>query len=224
MLALLPNIDAERLIITVIVLVLSLTLHELAHGRTALAFGDPTAKLMGRITLNPLRHLDLIGSLAFFFVGFGWAKPVPVNYANLRPQRLGDIMVSLAGPLANLGLAVVFGLLLRFLADYDPLLDRLNIPNLHRYWVRFLAFALQANLLLFMFNLIPLFPLDGHHIQREVLPARWRGPYMEWQMRYGRWALLAIVFVPQYLNGVPDLLGLLYQYVGEPIAGALIGF
>lgn len=216
--------NPEQLIITVVVLVISLTLHELAHARTALAFGDPTAQMMGRVSLNPLRHLDPIGALAFFFAGFGWAKPVPVNYANLRPQRLGDIMVSLAGPLANLGLAVVFGLLLRFLGDYGPLLKKANIPNLYDYWETFLFFALQANLLLFMFNLIPLFPLDGHHIQREVLPTRWRGPYMQWQVRYGQWVLLALVFLPQYLKGVPNPLGMLNRYVGVPIARAIIGF
>src|ERR1035437_8633090 len=104
---------ADKLL-TIPLLIFSLVVHECAHARTALAFGDPTAKNMGRITLNPLPHLDFMGTLCLIFSGFiGWAKPVPVNPYNLHPRRLGDIAVSFAGPASNLSLALIFGLILK---------------------------------------------------------------------------------------------------------------
>ena len=148
-------------------LIFSLVIHEYAHARTAWSFGDPTAKHMGRLTLNPLAHLDPIGTLALVFIGFGWAKPVPVNPLNLHPRRLGDIAVSLAGPMSNLLLAVVSFLLYRGWAMlyarqligqavYEPVSDSLFLLGI-------------INVLLCTFNLIPLFPLDGHQDRKSVV-------------------------------------------------------
>jgi Zn-dependent protease len=178
-------------------LLLSLTVHEYAHARVALAFGDPTAKLMGRVTLNPLAHLDLIGTICLLFSQvIGWAKPVPVNPANLHPRRLGDIMVSLAGPFSNLVLAVACGVGLRiwwWRGGFPENVEKDSVSVL-------LLTATIANLGLCLFNLIPLFPLDGHHVVRELLPASRRGDFMSWQVRYGAGMLMALIFVPRILS------------------------
>ena len=177
-------------------LLMSLTVHELAHARTALAFGDPTAKRAGRCTLNPLAHLDPVGTLAIIFVGFGWARPVPVNPHNLHPPRWGSIAVSLAGPLSNFMLAIVTGLGLRALVSSG--ID-LGTP-IGKIVGSVGLFTMAANICLCMFNLLPLFPLDGHHILREQLPRRLQRGFMEWQMRYGRFVLMGIIMGPYLAN------------------------
>lgn len=175
-------------------LLMSLTVHEYAHARTALAFGDPTALHCGRVTLNPLAHLDPIGTICLFLSFFGWAKPVPVNVANLHPRGLGNFSVSLAGPLSNLLLALVSAILLRIL-----------LPNIPKYYIDQLCVqsALMAmlltmvlvNIALCIFNLVPLFPLDGHHILQELLPSHMHYGYMMWQRRFGMYVLLGMVFL-----------------------------
>ena len=191
-----------RLILILPGLLLSLTIHEFAHARTALAFGDPTAKYMGRVSMNPLRHLDPIGTIMIIItcmkgIGFGWAKPVPVNPYNLHPRRFGDAMVSLAGPASNIFLAVVIGLLLKLCMMIGP--DVLG-QKLFMSAGKMLLIVMQVNVALCVFNLVPLFPLDGHHIVREMLPDRMRESFMRWQVRFGFVVLIAIVFAPRLLN------------------------
>lgn len=188
-----PNRLLEMLILAP-PLLFSLTIHEYSHARMALAFGDPTAKLMGRLTLNPLKHLDLIGTIAIFLVKFGWAKPVPVNPLNLHPRRLGDVMVSLAGPASNLLLAVVCGVALRLVFAFA------DEPS--ALMVHVLLITMLINVALCVFNMIPLFPLDGHHILREMLPANSQQGFMEWQVRAGRMVLLGLIFVPRLIEHV----------------------
>jgi len=189
-------------------LLLSLTLHEYAHARTALAFGDPTAKLMGRCTLNPLVHLDLVGTLCLIFANFGWAKPVPVNPNNLHPRRLGDIMVSLAGPLSNLGLAVVCGVGLRLMISFNA---DMSSPVMDGLWT-ILIRTFGVNICLAVFNMIPLFPLDGHHVLREHLPEHMQAGFMYWQMRYGQFALMALIVLPQFIKLPIDPIGYLFSH------------
>lgn len=173
-------------------LVFSLSVHELAHARTALVFGDPTARNMGRCTLNPLAHLDPIGTLSIFLCGFGWAKPVPINPHNLRPPKWGNIAVSLAGPLSNLMLGIVIALILRLLlAAGLPM-----ATGMGRTLFAVSLFTMAVNICLFVFNMIPLYLLDGHHILREQLPLRMQASLMHWQMRYGRLILLALIAMP----------------------------
>ena len=206
-------------------LIFSLVIHEYAHARTAWSFGDPTAKHMGRLTLNPMAHLDPIGTLALIFVGFGWAKPVPVNPFNLHPRRLGDIAVSLAGPMSNLLLAVISFLLFRgwimlytreIIGEsiYEPVAD-----SLFRLGI--------INVVLCTFNLIPLFPLDGHHILREILPDRHQEGFMRWQLHFGRVLLMALLFGPRLISAVtnnpnvPDPLHWVIRHAGQVVLSVM---
>lgn len=221
-------------IIAAVVTIISLTVHELAHARTALAFGDPTAKYMGRVTLNPLAHLDPLGTIAMLMsslagIGFGWAKPVPVNPANLHPPRLGEAMVSLAGPMANIFLAIAAGLAIRAMIHFQVFVtEASNMHYVENLWL-FLPRLMYCNLGLAVFNLIPLFPLDGHHIQRELLPAHRQVDYMQWQMQYGQFILLGLLFVPPILQRALNLpysinpLTYLMQYTVVPAGDFLMG-
>ncbi|HID11544.1 MAG TPA: site-2 protease family protein, partial [Candidatus Latescibacteria bacterium] len=150
------------------ILLLSIVIHEVSHGLMASYLGDPTAKYAGRLSLNPLRHLDPVGSVLvpLFLVImrspflFGWAKPVPINPYNFRDQKYGSAKVSLAGPGANLLVALVFGLAIRFLSP------AFEIPAL----LAIFSFIVFINILLALFNLLPIPPLDGSHILFTFLP------------------------------------------------------
>ncbi|MEW6387561.1 MAG: site-2 protease family protein [Thermodesulfobacteriota bacterium] len=161
----LPNL--LEIALMVVVLFFSVIVHEVAHGYVALLNGDPTAKLSGRITLNPIPHIDPIGTILLPLlllasgarILFGWARPVPVNPLNYRHLRWGEITVSASGPLSNLALAAVFAYILRL---------GLANPGLS-----FLAQAgCSINIFLALFNLIPIPPLDGSHLVAAVLPPR----------------------------------------------------
>lgn len=176
----------------VVVLILAFTVHECAHAWTAWRLGDPTARMLGRITLNPLKHLDPFGSVIFPLIGlyyggmlFGWAKPTPVTARNFKNYKRDDIIVSLAGPASNLLMAITALILLlimkhavgggflaiqaaRLLAHHVPIATE-NLPQLFPIAL-FLYYVIFLNLLLFVFNLIPVPPLDGSHILRHFLP------------------------------------------------------
>ncbi len=164
----------SKIAVMLVPALLAIMLHEIAHGYVAERFGDPTARLLGRLTLNPLKHLDPIGTIAVFIFGFGWARPVPVNPGNLRRPRRDMIWVALAGPTANLTLAALSALLLRAFAFFDhggfgqtELYILLTTP------VKMMAgFSLYINVLLGIFNLLPIPPLDGGRILTGVLPEK----------------------------------------------------
>ena len=145
--------DPETFVLLVIPLLYSVIIHEVAHGWVAEKMGDSTARWMGRLTLDPRRHLDPVGTIMLFLFGFGWAKPVPVNFANLRNQRKGLIFVSAAGITANI--------LLAFLALL--VLDTVHF-GLFSPFSRVLQYLAQINIMLASFNLIPIPPLDGSKI------------------------------------------------------------
>lgn len=151
---------------------LAIILHEVSHGYVADRFGDPTARLLGRLNLNPLRHLDPIGTLAVFIFGFGWARPVPVNAGNLRHPKRDMIWVSLAGPLTNLTLAVLSALLLRVITLLEPTLAGNSelFVQIVKPLRMMAAFSLYINVLLGAFNLLPVPPLDGGRVLTGILP------------------------------------------------------
>lgn len=149
---------------------LAITVHEVSHGWVADRFGDPTARLAGRLTLNPLRHLDPIGTLMLLVFGFGWARPVPVDFGNLRNPRRDMIWVALAGPCANFSLAIVCALTL----DGLGLLSSSTMAAGARFLEPLslmLGFGLYVNLLLGLFNLLPIPPLDGGRVMIGLLPS-----------------------------------------------------
>ena len=178
-----------------LVLIFSIVIHEVAHGSMAYSLGDDTAKRAGRLTLNPLSHIDWIGTiiLPIFLmllsspVVIGWAKPVPVNYLNLTDRKWGPLKVSLAGPAANLLVALACGLLLRFLGGFFP--EGLIIV----LWL-----AVLYNILLALFNLIPVPPLDGSHILFSFLPKAYG--FKQFMNQYGFFILIFIVFLTPFLN------------------------
>ncbi len=141
----------------------AITLHELSHGLMADRLGDPTPRVMGRLTLNPLAHLDLIGTLMILFAPFGWAKPVPFDPFNLKNPRRDAALISLAGPVANLLTAIVVSGLLHLV---------LAASGTRTLLVQFLAVLIALNVNLAIFNLIPVYPLDGFHIVEGLLSER----------------------------------------------------
>lgn len=165
------HMDAS-FIFSLLILIFSVVIHEVSHGYAALFQGDRTAESQGRLTLNPLKHIDPVGSvlvpviLALLPGGFmfGWAKPVPYNPYNLRNQRWGEAIVALAGPLSNLVIALVFGLFLRFY----PLAGGIESPAF-----LLIAHIVYINVALAVFNLVPMPPLDGSKIVSAVLPRGW---------------------------------------------------
>ena len=140
------------------VVLFSLTVHEYSHGRMALMLGDNTAAKLGRLSFNPIRHLDIMGILFFYFVGFGWAKPVPVNWENFKNPRRDMMYVAIAGPLANIAMAVGCSFFIRLIS-----------PEFSYLFV-ILAYGIWINVALAIFNMLPLFPLDGASVLKGMVP------------------------------------------------------
>ncbi|HHV08185.1 MAG TPA: site-2 protease family protein [Firmicutes bacterium] len=153
--------SGREMIFRIPALLLAISVHEYAHAKTADALGDPTARLSGRMTLNPLAHLDPLGLLMLWLLRFGWAKPVPINPMYLRPRRRGIILVSLAGAVANIITATILLILLK-----------LQFIPFNSVLAGILELAMWYNLFFAVFNLIPIPPLDGSKVLAELLPRR----------------------------------------------------
>lgn len=202
------NLSLPTLIARIIIMLISLTVHEFSHAWTADRFGDNTPAVNGRLTLNPLRHLDPIGSLLILIAGFGWARPVPINPYVLRRRMPSAVMwVSLAGPLSNLVLAILAGLVWRLTRFAGLPALPAWLPSLPQFLLEFI----WINLALMIFNLIPLAPLDGEKVFGYFLPSSFARS-METIRPYGPLILMAIVFVGPWV-GV-DVIGWL---LGPPI-------
>lgn len=175
-------------IIIIAALILSIVLHEVAHGYAANWLGDPTARLAGRLSVNPLRHIDPLGSIIIpallFFTNagilFGWAKPVPYNPYNLRDQKWGEAIVAVAGPLTNILLAVIFAALIRLAPAFDLSVSFINIA----------AYVVYINILLAFFNMIPIPPLDGSKILGALLPTGLALSYRDLTSRLEQFGLI----------------------------------
>lgn len=180
----------------------ALTIHEYCHGYAALRMGDPTAKFAGRLTFNPIKHIDILGLLAFIIFRFGWAKPVPINPNNFTDLKKGIILTSLAGPLSNFVIAIPFGLIARFVPTHIDFLLPLRIM---------LEGFVLFNLIFCAFNLIPIPPLDGSHVLFALLPAKYR--HIEfWLMRYGFFVLIGLIMFDR-ITGIPVLWGWIGPFV-----------
>ncbi len=181
--------DIQRYLVIAPGLLVALVFHEVAHGYVAYLLGDPTAKTQGRLTLNPFRHLDPLGTLAFFFVQFGWARPVPVNPRFFRNPRKGMMYTALAGPGINFTLAAVFALAFHMLAGFGVS----GASSL--YAITY--FGVFVNLILGAFNLLPIPPLDGSNVVAYFLPSRAAYKYLSLS-RYGFIILIGIILLGRF--------------------------
>jgi Zn-dependent protease len=190
----------------IIAILIALSIHEWAHGYAAYLLGDPTAKIEGRLTMNPIAHLDLLGTLMFFLVGFGWAKPVPVNPTYFRHGKRDTMLVSLAGPLANCLLAFLSFFLLLIIDGSgfsSSAMDLLSTPQgaslLVTFFERLLLSSIFINLALMAFNLLPIAPLDGSKIVSAFIPPQHEPAYENFVM-HGPQILLILILAGFFLN------------------------
>ena len=189
------SFDPKSILIFAIAILYALTIHEFFHAWTANKLGDPTAKMQGRLTLNPLAHLDPVGTICFIIAHFGWGKPVPVNPGYFKHPRRDDVLVSAAGPISNFVSALFFGLIFQVLYKFAAV-----SPDLFRV----LEQLIIINLILAIFNCIPLYPLDGSHILKGFLPRNMLSGY-ESVCRYSPFILLGVILLGN-LAHIPILL------------------
>lgn len=206
------NLPASEMLMLVlaylIAIVFALMCHELAHGFVAYKCGDKTAKLEGRLSLNPAKHLDLWGSLSFLFVGFGWAKPVPVNPLNFRNYKRDMALVSISGVITNI--------LLAFLAvPLFMLCSRLDPSNLFFVFLTYLTmFLVVINISLAVFNLLPIYPLDGFNFINTFL--KYGNKFSQFMYKYGSIILLVLI--------ITGLFGFAFNYVANGILDLFLMF
>lgn len=186
----------------------ALTVHEFAHAYFAYRFGDPTAKEMGRLTLNPLPHLDPIGTLLLFIAFIGWAKPVPVNPHNLKNPRRDMLWISFAGPFSNFLLAVVFGTLFRILEHQNFFSEGTLLTTTVRM---LLTYSVSINLVLAFFNLLPIYPLDGSKILAGLLPEGLAELFRKVAV-YGPFVLIGLIVLGRIGN-----VSILWGLIGPPV-------
>lgn len=179
--------NLTSIILSAPAILFGLTIHEYAHALIALKLGDPTAKFMGRLTLNPLKHLDPIGTISLFLFQLGWAKPVPINPNYFRNYKQGVLLTSLAGPSANFISATAFGLLLRIIYSFSSV-----SPN--SFIIIILEMFVFFNLVLAIFNLIPIPPLDGSKILYYLLPTTMAEEYAKLE-QFGFFILIGIIIL-----------------------------
>ena len=188
-----------------VAVIIALSMHEYAHAFTAVKCGDPTPKLAGRLTLNPLVHFDVAGLLCFLFLGFGWAKPVPINPFNFKNVKKDSFLVSISGVLANLILAFI---------SYPIAILFMRVVDTSIVWeICFYLFLyiFQTNLVFLVFNLIPVYPLDGFNAIASL--TKYNNKFVNFMRRYGSIILLILIIVFH----VTDLFNTIVSYVGYPI-------
>ena len=201
-----PNLSLTDLAGIAIALVIGVTCHEFSHAFTADQLGDHRPRALGRVSLNPVRHIDPFGALLFLIAGFGYGRPVPVNVYALRPGRIGMAIVAAAGPIANVVVALVFAVLYR----------AIQISGLRMDFVEQVVLsAVFYNFVLAILNLIPIPPLDGYNVVLPFLPPRYAFTVQRYA-QYGFFVLLLLVFIPGSPLG--QLLGL-----AEPLTRLVIG-
>lgn len=208
----LKNIDL--LLIQAPVILLSLTVHEYFHGWTANKLGDPTAKMQGRLTLNPIAHLDILGTILMFVVGFGWAKPVPIDPRNFKDPKKDTILVAIAGPLSNLAMALVAGLALRYMIP-RMVSGEISSEGVYPVIAIILILTLFYGIALAVFNMIPIPPLDGSRVLYGILPNRYAYAYSRFEP-YGV-IFLFLLFI--FGGGIFKYLLLPVSYISVMLSG-----
>lgn len=184
----------------VISILIALTVHEVSHGLAAKWLGDPTAKHEGRLTLNPLAHLDLLGTLMFLTVGFGWAKPVPVNPGYFRDIKKGMTLTALAGPASNLLLAIATVIIAKVV-----MITGISAGPANAFFLELFQSMIFLNLGLMAFNLLPIAPLDGSKILTMFIPYKYEAEFEEF-LRRGPIILIALL-IGERILGIPLLIG-----------------
>ncbi len=188
-------------IFSIAILIMSVIIHEVSHGFAADMLGDPTARLQGRLTLNPLKHIDPVGSIlvplitSMFGFTFGWAKPVPYNPYNLKDKRMGEFLIAAAGPLSNLLIALIFGTIIRF-----------TVATAITPFIEICTYIVTINIVLAVFNLIPVPPLDGSKLFLSFLPNQF-GRFRQALERLGPiFVMIIVIFLWQFVSAaIPPL-------------------
>ncbi len=193
-------------LLLIAVILISLTVHEYSHGRVAYMLGDDTAKNQGRLTLNPLKHLDPVGTLFFYFMHFGWAKPVPVDPRNLKDPHRDMLYIAAAGPASNLVLALFSGFFLRFMGPLE------QMEPMTFYVFGFLCIAVYCNVALAIFNMLPIFPLDGASVLKGLVPRDIAVKLSQLDKYFG--IILLVVFLTDYFAKT----GILSSIIHVPIS------
>lgn len=188
-------------------ILIGLTFHEAAHGFASYLLGDPTPKLQGRLSLNPLRHIDPIGFLALFFAGFGWGKPVEINPFYYKNRRRDELIVSLAGVAVNLVIAIISTIALKFIIMYCFVPGAGALSNMEYALLMILTYMIQVNIVLMVFNLIPVPPLDGFGVVTQIFNLK----------KYDWWYTI-------YSNGFLILMVLIIFNITDMILGPAVGF
>lgn len=224
MLSILNNIGMDAAVAWVFIIVMAISIHEMAHAWMAQRCGDDTAAMMGRITPNPVAHFDPIGFMCVLFAPIGWGKPVPFNPYNLRDPRRDGMWIAWAGPASNFIQAFIFAMLFRMIDlpfIESALLSLPNGDNILNACVYIFLFGVTLNLGLAFFNLLPLFPLDGEKILVGLLPYE-QAEKLESLRQYGPGLLLGIIMIGFALN--ISILAPYFAMTVRPISWLLIGF
>lgn len=200
----------------------AIVLHETAHGLVAYWNGDYTAKMAGRLTLNPVKHFDPIGFLMLAVIGFGWAKPVPIDSRNFRDYKKGMITVSLAGVVCNLIQAFIatafIAIMAAILGDTVTFETRNGLYYLAQFFVSLLSYSATVNLTLMAFNLIPVYPLDGFRVVETL--AKPYNKYVQFNYRYGAFLLLGLLLLSNLLGRISPYLDVIGLYMNA-VSGAM---
>jgi Zn-dependent protease len=186
------NSYIKLLLIQAPVILFALTVHEFCHAWVANMLGDDTARRQGRLTLNPIAHLDVLGTILMFVVGFGWARPVPINPLNFKNPRKGMLLVALAGPVSNLIMAIAAGIALRFIIPHLAIVELgSTLSGVTTVSLVMIILTLQFGLALAIFNMIPIFPLDGSRVLFGLLPEKQAYAYSRFEP-YGMFIIFAL--------------------------------
>ena len=212
------SLDPAQLLTRLPVILLALTVHEFSHAYVAYRLGDPTAHRMGRCTLNPLAHLDPFGTLCIMFGPIGWAKPVPVNPMNFRHPGRDDMLVSIAGPASNIAQALLFALLLRFVV-HTTAFNAVLADQTRSVLFTLCLLGVFVNCGLAVFNMLPVFPLDGFHVTRYFLRSPEDKRVLDRMAPYGMYIVLGLVAIPFLTDGA---ISPLFWIISYPVKFVLV--